>query len=69
MADSYLEVRKSVLIGWHAALQRCLPGNEPQNEDYEDELPEDGSSSDMQESDRSDSNKSSEQDEEMDLDD
>ncbi|CAD6241595.1 unnamed protein product [Miscanthus lutarioriparius] len=44
-------------------------GNEPQNEDYEDELPEDGSSSDMQESDRSDSNKSSEQDKEMDPDD
>lgn len=26
MADSYLEARKSVLIGWHAALQWCLPG-------------------------------------------
>lgn len=44
--------------------------NEPQNEDYEDELPEDGSSpGTQQESDRSDSNKSSEQDEEMDPDD
>jgi hypothetical protein len=44
--------------------------SEPQNEDYEDELPEDDSSLDTQhESDRSDVNKSSEQDEEMDPDD
>nr|CAB3453802.1 unnamed protein product [Digitaria exilis] len=44
--------------------------NEPQNEDYEDELPEDDSSPDtQQESYRSDANKSSEQDEEMDPDD
>lgn len=44
--------------------------NEPQNEDYEGELPEDHSSSDtQQESDRGDTNKSSEQDEEMDPDD
>jgi hypothetical protein len=44
--------------------------SEPQNEDYEDELPEDDSSPDtQQESDRSDVNKSSEQDEEMDPDD
>uniref|UniRef100_A0A0A9DFI4 Uncharacterized protein n=1 Tax=Arundo donax TaxID=35708 RepID=A0A0A9DFI4_ARUDO len=44
--------------------------NEPQNEDYEGELPEDDSSPDtQQESDRSDTNKSSEQDEEMDPDD
>lgn len=44
--------------------------NEPQNEDYEGELPEDDSSQDtQQESDRSDTNKSSEQDEEMDPDD
>jgi len=44
--------------------------SEPQNEDYEDDLPEDDSSLDAQhESDRSDVNKSSEQDEEMDPDD
>lgn len=43
--------------------------NEPQNEDYEGELLEDDSSQGMQESDRSDTNKSSEQDEEMDPDD
>ncbi|CAL4948500.1 unnamed protein product [Urochloa decumbens] len=44
--------------------------SEPQNEDYEDELPEDDSRPGMQqESDRSDANKSSEQDEEMDPDD
>ncbi|KAJ1289176.1 hypothetical protein BS78_02G144500 [Paspalum vaginatum] len=44
--------------------------NELQNEDYEDELPKDDSSLDaQQESDRSDTNKSSEQDEEMDPDD
>ena len=44
--------------------------NEPQSEDYEGELPEDDPSQDtQQESDRSDTNKSSEQDEEMDPDD
>ena len=44
--------------------------NEPQNEDYDGDLPEDDSSQDtQQESDRSDMNKSSEQDEEMDPDD
>ncbi|XP_035822860.1 protein EMBRYO SAC DEVELOPMENT ARREST 30 isoform X2 [Zea mays] len=57
--------------GWMARspAMASARNNEPQIEDYEDNLPEEGSSSDMQESDRSDSNKSSEQDEEMDLDD
>jgi hypothetical protein len=43
--------------------------NESQNEDYEGELPDDSSPDTQQESDRGDTNKSSEQDEEMDPDD